>query len=72
MTGEFFVDWATMAVSLFNTVLLLWLGLTILLNAELRTWGTWLAGSATTASTCCMCTIAPTRGSRKNTPSYAT
>jgi signal transduction histidine kinase len=33
-----------MAVSLFNTILLLWLGLTVLLNAERRTWGIWLAG----------------------------
>jgi signal transduction histidine kinase len=44
MTGRFFLDWATMAVSLFNTILLLWLGLTVLLNAEQRTWGIWLAG----------------------------
>jgi signal transduction histidine kinase len=44
MTGNFFLDWATMAVSLFNTILLLWLGLTVLLNAERRTWGVWLAG----------------------------
>jgi signal transduction histidine kinase len=35
--------WATMAVSLANTVLLIWLGLTVLLNAERRTWGIWLA-----------------------------
>ena len=33
------------AVSLFNLVLLLWLGLTILLNAQERNWGTYLAGS---------------------------
>ena len=44
MTGSFFLDWAIMAVSLFNTILLLWLGLTVLLNAERRTWGVWLAG----------------------------
>jgi hypothetical protein len=44
MTGNFFLDWATMAISLFNTILLLWLGLTVLLNAERRTWGVWLAG----------------------------
>ena len=36
MTGEPLLDWAIMAVSLFNTVLLLWLGLTVLLNAERR------------------------------------
>ena len=47
MTGEFILDWAIMAVSLFNTIQLLWLGLTILLNAERRAWGTWLAGGGT-------------------------
>lgn len=41
---EFIVPWALYAVSLFNTILLLWLGLTILLNAEKRSWGTWMAG----------------------------
>jgi signal transduction histidine kinase len=44
MSGEFLLSWAIMAVSLFNTVLLLWLGLTVLLNAEQRTWGIWLTG----------------------------
>jgi signal transduction histidine kinase len=44
MSGEFALDWAIVAVSLFNTILLLWLGLTVLLNAERRTWGIWLAG----------------------------
>lgn len=44
MTGSFFLDWAVLAVSLFNTILLLWLGLTVLLNAERRRWGVWLAG----------------------------
>lgn len=38
------LDWAMIAVSLFNTVVLLWLGLTVLLNAERRTWGAWVAG----------------------------
>lgn len=37
-------DWVTMALSLFNTILLLWQGLTVLLNADKRTWGIWLAG----------------------------
>jgi len=46
MTGNFWLDWATLAVSLFNTILLLWLGLTVLLNAEKRTQGIWLTGSA--------------------------
>jgi signal transduction histidine kinase len=44
MTGNVLLAWATMAVSLFNTILLVWLGLTVLLNAERRTWGIWLAG----------------------------
>ena len=44
MTDEFSLNWAIMAVSLFNTILLLWLGMTVLLNAERRTWGVWLAG----------------------------
>ena len=43
MTGIFFLDWAVLAVSLFNTILLLWLGLTVLLNAEGRVWGICLA-----------------------------
>lgn len=38
------LDWVLIALSAFNTVLPIWLGLTILLNAERRTWGIWLAG----------------------------
>ena len=44
MTGAFYLDWAVVAVSLANATLLTWLGLTVLLNAERRTWGIWLAG----------------------------
>jgi signal transduction histidine kinase len=44
MTGNLLLDWAIIAVSLFNTVLLLWLGLTVLLNAQRRSWGIWLVG----------------------------
>ena len=33
-----------MAVSLINIILIAWLGLTVLLNAERRAWGVWLAG----------------------------
>jgi signal transduction histidine kinase len=44
MTENWVLNWAVMAVSLFNTILLIWLGLTVLLNAERRTWGLWLAG----------------------------
>jgi hypothetical protein len=41
----FLLDWATMSVSLFNVIVLTWLGLTVLLNSERRRWGVWLAGS---------------------------
>jgi len=34
-----------LALSLFNVIVLLWLGLTVLLNAGRRTWGVWLAGA---------------------------
>jgi signal transduction histidine kinase len=44
MTGAPWLDWAVMALSLFNMILLLWLGLTVLLNAERRSWGIWLGG----------------------------
>ena len=44
MTGFLFLDWATLSISLFNTILLIWLGLTVLLNAERRHAGIWLAG----------------------------
>jgi signal transduction histidine kinase len=43
MTGNFYLDWAILAVSLFNTILLLWLGLTVFLNAEARVWGIWIS-----------------------------
>jgi signal transduction histidine kinase len=43
MTGIFALDWAVLAISLFNTILLLWLGLTVFLNAEVRGWGIRLA-----------------------------
>jgi signal transduction histidine kinase len=34
MTGNFFLDWSALSVSLFNASLLIWLGLTVALNAE--------------------------------------
>lgn len=33
------LEWATITVSLINTILLFWLGATVLINAERRTWG---------------------------------
>jgi len=44
MSGIVWLDWMDLSVSLFNTALLVWLGMTILLNAERRTWGITLAG----------------------------
>jgi hypothetical protein len=38
------LDWAIIAVSIFNTIILIWLGLMVLLNADRRRWGTWAAG----------------------------
>jgi signal transduction histidine kinase len=38
------LDWAIIALSFFNTIVFVWLGLTVLLNAERRHAGTWAAG----------------------------
>lgn len=43
MSSSILLNWAIMAVSFFNTILLLWLGATVLLNAERRDWGIGLA-----------------------------
>src|SRR5512146_3214696 len=42
----FLMNWAMVAVSLANTILLLWLGSTVLLNAERRTIGIGLVAAA--------------------------
>src|SRR5687767_8737901 len=44
MTGNFWTDWLLTSISLFNMIVLLWLGLTVLLNADRRTFGVWLMG----------------------------
>lgn len=44
MSGNFLLDTLVIAVSLFNTMVLLWLGIVVLLSAERRTRGIWLAG----------------------------
>ncbi len=44
MSGIFLLDWAALGVSLFNTILLAWLGLTVWLTSERRTWGIHLTG----------------------------
>lgn len=46
MSQQLLLNWATMAVSLFNAIILLWLGATVLLNADRRVWGIWLATSS--------------------------
>jgi len=43
MTTDFLLNWALIAISLFNTILLLWLGVTVWLNAERRGIGTVVA-----------------------------
>ena len=43
MSGQSLLDGSALAISLFNATLLVWLGMTVLLNAERRTWGVFLA-----------------------------
>ena len=44
MTGLLWLDSILLSVSLLNTILLLWLGLTVLLHTERRRWGVWVVG----------------------------
>lgn len=46
MRIDAYVQWAILAASLANVILLLWLGLTVLLSSARRGWGTWLTGGA--------------------------
>jgi signal transduction histidine kinase len=50
MNEQAFLNWSALAVSIFNMLLSLWLGLTILFNAERRSWGVFLAVSGLLAS----------------------
>ncbi len=43
MSGNPFLDTGVLAVSLFNTMLLLWLGIVVVSNADRRSGGIWLA-----------------------------
>ncbi len=45
ITGIFILDWGLMSISIFNTILMLWLGITVILTAEQRTWGVYIVGS---------------------------
>lgn len=49
MSGQFLLDAGALSVSLFNTFLLVYLGLTVLLNAERRSWGVALAAGGSLA-----------------------
>ncbi|MBA3943811.1 MAG: hypothetical protein H0X37_04535 [Herpetosiphonaceae bacterium] len=40
------LNWALIALALFNTMSLLWLGLAVLLNAERHNWVTWATGGS--------------------------
>ncbi|MBK8027327.1 MAG: hypothetical protein IPK19_39525 [Chloroflexi bacterium] len=44
MSASVLLNWLILAASLFNTAIMLWLGLTVLLNAERYTGGVWLMG----------------------------
>lgn len=48
MTSSFFLNWSTIAISVFNTILLFWLALTVLLNAQRKRLGVFLAGTGMT------------------------
>jgi signal transduction histidine kinase len=43
MSGNIWLDWTTLSVSIFNTIIMLWMGLMILFSSDKRTWGVWLA-----------------------------
>ncbi len=45
MSQNLYLNWAIVAVSLFNALLLTWLGLTVLLNSDRRAWGIWIASA---------------------------
>lgn len=45
MSTNLYLNWAIVAVSLFNALLLIWLGLTVLLNSDRRAWGIWIASA---------------------------
>src|SRR5690606_19263976 len=45
MSSNFYLNAAIIAVSIFNASLFSWLGLTVLLNSDRRTWGIWITSS---------------------------
>ena len=59
MTDDVLLDWVVRALSYFNTIALVWLGLTVLLTTERRRWGAWLAGGGLLAAGDCSSATAP-------------
>ncbi|MBI5304342.1 MAG: hypothetical protein HY868_19570 [Chloroflexi bacterium] len=51
MTGIYLLDWSALAVSIHNTILLLWLALTVALNAERRSLGIVFASASLVLAT---------------------
>ena len=45
MSTLFWLDWAALSLSLFNMLLLVWLGITLLLTSDSRSLGVVLAGA---------------------------
>ncbi len=45
MSGNFWLDWLLLALSIFNLIIMFWLGSMIFLSAERRTWGVLFAAS---------------------------
>ena len=45
MTGLFTLDWAIISISLFNTIVLFWLAMTVLLNSDRHNVGVWIMSS---------------------------
>lgn len=43
MSGNTWLDFATLGISVFNIVIMLWMGMMIILSADNRTWGVWMA-----------------------------
>jgi len=44
ITNSLLLDWAILSASIFNIIVMLWLGATVLLNAKRRTLGVWIMG----------------------------
>jgi signal transduction histidine kinase len=52
LSGVFLLDWTALAVSLANTMLLVWLSMVVWLNSEQRTWGIHLTSGGLLLGAC--------------------